>query len=822
MLHSQAEACEAGLEPQILQEWLREFDGREEDALTDLLLKEVQKWTHNCVDVDALQRRVMRAEETCKILTRKVSLLQTQLEKRNDYNLEEQDKSVSTILTATKSLKVSSNAEDEGISSSERSISPENIKRQAAINHQKGSPTQSHDQETTIDDVIEELRIIVKDAEEEFSDNIHDIKQQSNIEETVCNQESVKDTYRSSSKISLINPENYMYDRVFKRDEEMTLKNTNTNSNISQCQRKDEQITYFGNDQDYNTMSTSRLNLPCRMSKSSTEGSVKIVVKGPEVEEEIIPAIVHPQPPRRIPPCLSSILAIRHYDFTDHVETYNSHDEEIEEETLGDGSDSLLSASRLKYNSKHQVYERPIKSVNMDQLQKQMKNDTAVISSDQTDVKFKKNSDDFCYSDENHSKANKTMKNYEISNEFKSSRITDVKSKDENIDVCRQFESTPKGFNVSSAQFVDCTPTNPRTPHNSKYKNDMEKRRYLRRSVSHDYLESNVSSPRLRRSENRVECRIRKFESLNSFDDHRNLQNYVRLNSSENLNKREQTVLLTDTSKFHMRRSESFHHISQVTKKDHCSLKGKSDSGFFYITDFNLEPLVTRRSIDVPKSPNLLTKSLDRIDEGLDSIVNIVITEERNQWNEDKHLQLKLNKSQGEKQLTKSKSVINGDDFGVNSSEFNKQIIRENSIYKNKFLKNDELYNINDNQLRNDEFYEEERFREWNYHNELNYERSKDKINPENSSVILTKTGVRHNSFRQKGNIGNKLSCKSNESGVFIGQTYDTFGLGKSRFNAGKYSSSTQRAKGNSINRRNTTSSIEKRGKVTDVVSGLY
>ena len=76
----QAEACEAGLEPQVLQEWLKELDGREEDTLNDLLHKEVQKWSHNCVDVDALQRRVVRAEETCRILSKKVSALQTQLQ----------------------------------------------------------------------------------------------------------------------------------------------------------------------------------------------------------------------------------------------------------------------------------------------------------------------------------------------------------------------------------------------------------------------------------------------------------------------------------------------------------------------------------------------------------------------------------------------------------------------------------------------------------------------------------------------------------------------------------------------------------------------
>jgi hypothetical protein len=60
---------------------------------------------------------------------------------------------------------VSSSAEDEGISFSERSSSPENQPVKTPVIHGI-----DNDQETTIDDVIEELRIIVKDAEEELHD----------------------------------------------------------------------------------------------------------------------------------------------------------------------------------------------------------------------------------------------------------------------------------------------------------------------------------------------------------------------------------------------------------------------------------------------------------------------------------------------------------------------------------------------------------------------------------------------------------------------------------------------------------------------------
>lgn len=776
--------------------------------------------------MDALQRRVMRAEETCRILSKKVSLLQMQLEERNDRNLEMRDKSASTILvTAKNTAKVSSNAEDEGISSSERSSSPEDQKHQARTDRQKTSPTQSNDQETTIDDVIEELRIIVKDAEEEFSDKTQELKQCSNVDQEIVRNEhkSAKSKlYRSNSKISLNNSESYIYDKIAKKDQRVDSRmlRSNASSNASQNQIKGEQVTYFGNDQDYSTDSsvTKRLSPdgPRRMSKSSMEGSVKILVKGPDVEEAIVPAILHPQPPRRTPPCLSAIMAARHCDFADHAETYNSHDEEVEEETLGDGSDSLLSASRLKYNGKYQTYEGQTRGVSNDRLQKQTKSDAMLIDSSQIDVKFRKSLDDLRHLEESDAKSRKTLRSYEITNESKSQIISDVRPNN------RQFES--KGFETSSGQSADHRTIH---RHSSKYRSEVEKRKYLRRSASHDYIESNVSSPQSRRSGGRVKCRIRKFESLNSFDEHRSLQNYGRLDGSmENFGKREQPLLSSDTSKSKMRRSESFHHISYASKKDQCSSKGESDSGLFYITDFNLEPLVARRprSIDAPKSPNLLTKSLDRIDEGLDSMVDIVITQDQNQWNGGKR-RSKTSKSHDEKQLTRSKSartMIDLDDFCGDSTEFDKRLRRENSVSKTRQLKNDELYHVNNKQLRSDEFYEERRTREWNYHNELNYARNKGEVSSEDSPVILSKTGMRHSSFCQKDTIGNRFSSRLNESGIFAGRTYDTFGLGKSRFNAEKYSGN-QHIKESPIGRRNTTSSlIEKRGKVTDVVSGLY
>lgn len=801
----QAEACEAGLEPQVLQEWLKELDGREEDALNDLLHKEVQKWMHNCVDVDALQRRVVRAEETCRILSKKVSTLQTQLqqfqlEKLNNYNLEDREKV--TALSTKQSPKVSSNAEDEGISSSERSSSPENTKHQLRANHQKINASPDNDQETTIDDVIEELRIIVKDALEEFDDKNHEKNRTDHVadQELSCNDHASKaNVYRTNSKISLNNSverTDYAFDKVLKRNPaDAKVTKSNAGSNMSHSVIKGEQVTYFGNDRDCaDSSGARRVNSDTRrISKSSVEGSVKIVIKGPDVEDAIVPTILHPQPPRRSPPCLSAIMAVRHCDFVDHEEAYNSHDEEIEEETLGDGSDSLLSASRLKYNGKNQAYEEQVRNSGpVNEFQTQARKGTG----NDNDGEVKKSFDDLRHFSEGEVKDKKVARNYESSCGLKSRVTNESRS------------------NRTSDGFVQ--------KHSSKYRSEVEKRKHLRRSTSHDYLDSNASSPRLRRSgRSKVENHIRKFESLNSFDEHRSLQSYGRADSSENLNKQEQDFFVDENSRSRMRRSESFHHVSHVARKDQCSSRGGSDSGLFYVTDFNLEPLVTRRprSIEAPKSPSLLTKSLDRIDEGLDSMIDIVIMEEKGQWSSSKY-QSKTKKSREERQLVRSKSSRLEETRSCHELETKGR--KEES--RGKHLKSDEFYSghMNNKQLRSDELYEEQRNREWNCQNELNSAKKNNDLDFDCTPVILTKNGVRHNSFCQNENIGSRLSNISKDSGIFAGRTYDTFGLGKSRFNAGKYSGN-QQTKDSPIGRRNTTSSANgNRGKVTDIVSGLY
>lgn len=437
------------MEPQVLQEWLKEIDGHEEDALADILHKEIQKWSQNCVDVEALQRRVSRSEETCRILSKKITILQSQLqklqlEKINNYNSQERSK----IIDKKNNQKHSSNAEDEGISSSERSSSPEELKHRQT---NECVQMQDNDQETTIDDVIEELRIIVKDAEEEFED-----RNQTNL-----------------NQLTKVNIQNSL-----KKDEKKS-----TSIEIKNSNPKKNQVTYFGSDKSERIISRKTSSQDFGdISKSSNDRGVKIVVRGPDVEEAIVPAILHPQPPRRTASCLSVMLAVRNCDLVDDHEVYNSHDEEIEEETLGDGSDSLLSASRLKYNdgkinSNNNFDERVGNIAIVDQM--------------------------------------KVNENFEILRETRTNSASD-----KSIIIGNHLESksiSKKNNNNSGGQ-----------QQNHRHRSEVEKKKFLRRATSHDFLESNNSSPHSRRSGSRIEGKIRKFESLNSFDERQSLQNFSR------------------------------------------------------------------------------------------------------------------------------------------------------------------------------------------------------------------------------------------------------------------------------------------------------
>lgn len=60
--------------------------------------------------------------------------------------------------------------------------------------------------------------------------------------------------------------------------------------------------------------------------------------------------------------------------------------------------------------------------------------------------------------------------------------------------------------------------------------------------------------------------------------------------------------------------------------------------------------------------------------------------------------------------------------------------------------------------------------------------------------------------------------ARTGEAGIFGGRPCDAFGLGKNRFNAGKYSGSRLPREGHA----EAKTVVPKRGKVTDVISGLY
>ncbi|KAK0084265.1 hypothetical protein PV325_007339 [Microctonus aethiopoides] len=762
-LYIQAEACEAGLEPRILQEWLTEVEGRCEDTLTDLLRKEVQKWSQNCVDVDALQKRLVRAEETCTILGNKVALLQDQLsklqiEKRNGFNFSEINVE-SITKNQVETQRLSSNGEDEGISSSERSSSPDDLLRQ---NREIDNKIIDNDQETTIDDVIEELRIIVKDAEEE------DRKGQENFHDT----SRIISDRCTTTKLSL-NQE----DKIAQNADNIIKSKRDKLPNVLKHSKKIP-INYGNfNVEENSTNEIDQICLPSAVSKTPADGgSLKIVVKGAaDVEEAIVPAILYPQPPRRTPPCLSTILATGPDEFLEHPVIYHSHDDEdAEEETLGDGSDSLLSASRLKYNTNEQC----------DDLEGQLYlSKNGVTSRDQ-----------FHIDQHNERKEIKTLRNYDAG--IKS--INDLNQAPLCLEVYRQFESVAK--------------SNER----SRYKSEIEKKKLLRRSVSHDFLDAqNNSSLHSRKSASKVEGRIRKFESMNSFD------NCSQQNLSRNSGRR-RTCDNTNSRK--IRRSESCHQVSHSSRKDNSS-QGGSDSGLRYITDFDMEPsMVTRRlsSTEVISEPsNQLAKSLDRIDEGLDSLVDIVIggskdnnghaqkisrkypkeKDFRNFRLEDKQQSMSNNIFLEQARPSKKSSIIGLEiKNGTRGSSGNSRP-RTNDHYNGIY---------NSSVLRNDELYQMDRVHR-NHQNELNlYGKMPNFMNDINNSPFHYEKSP------------NKFFI--NDSGIFLasGKPHDAFGLGKNRFNAGKYSGNPPPTDNIGLRRNSVSKLTAKCGKVTDILSGLY
>ncbi|KAF7996897.1 hypothetical protein HCN44_002543 [Aphidius gifuensis] len=481
-LYIQAEACEAGLEPKILEDWLVDIDNdNEQDTLTELLKIEIKKWSNNCVDVDELEKRLEKAEETCLILGNKVTILQNKIKKlKFDKSNNNSHENIEILPTNNIKLKrLSSNIDDEGISSSERSSSPDNICNK---NKKIENKIKDNDQETTIDDVIEELRIIVKDAEEE-------------------------------DRVGLIN------------DNDKKKYNSISNNNI--IVTRDDDMDYYA---------CVNKNKDNKNNNASTEiidnDSLKIIVKSANnIEDEIIPAILYPQPPRRALPCLSTILATRNDEFINNSSpvVFNSHDDDddvddAEEETLDDGSDSLLSASKLKYNTN--------------------KNDC--INIEEEKFYYAKNHE------ETYKKFNKISKSYH-DNSSKNSSNNIVTNGAKKIQVKGKL-------------------------------NDYDKKKSVERSMSHDYISNNNLIYDFNNDNHKIFSRIKKFESLNSFDN-----TNFNINSNEKHDK--SATRQSNEIKKKIRRSESCHQVFNETKNDNLSNKGGSDSGLQYITDYNLQTI---------------------------------------------------------------------------------------------------------------------------------------------------------------------------------------------------------------------------------------
>lgn len=125
--------------------------------------------------------------------------------------------------------------------------------------------------------------------------------------------------------------------------------------------------------------------------------------------------------------------------------------------------------------------------------------------------------------------------------------------------------------------------------------------------------------------------------------------------------------------------------------------------------------------------------------------------------------------------------------------------------------------------LRSDELYDDGRNRQWNFHNEVDgFRRVNDFSTNRNTMTINARNGPPRDNYVNDG-ITSKYS--TNDSGVYLPSgRYDAFGLGKNRFNAGKYSGHPATCQDNDIGvRRNSAASlVAKRGKVTDILSGLY
>lgn len=434
--------------------------------------------------------------------------------------------------------------------------------------------------------------------------------------------------------------------------------------------------------------------------------SLKIVVKSANnIEDEIIPAILYPQPPRRTLPCLSTLLVTRNDEFINNSSpvVFPSHDDvdDAEEETLDDGSDSLLSASKLKYNNN--------------------KNNSINIEEDK--LYFAKNHN------EAYKKFNKISKSY---HDNSSNNIVTNEAKKIQVKL-----------------------------------NDNDKKKSVQRSMSHDYISNNNFIYDFNNENHKIFSRIKKFESLNSFD---NTNFYINSNEKHDKSSTKQS----NEIKKKIRRSESCHQVFNETKNDNLSNKGGSDSGLQYITDYNLQTVMINSKIS--DKNNKLSKSLDKIDE-----TNITIMKNK-------------------KKCTRQFSEMNSTNNHYKKENY---LIKKSTDYNNYngHLKNDDIYidkKTIDNQQKLQ--YKKHIISDNNMKNNL----------PIISSIGCDKT-IKF-SFTDTGGMYLPNTCRS----------HDKFNIGKNRFNAGKYSGDLLTTNNHGLSKNILSSNSSKRGKVTDIISGLY
>ncbi|XP_023246354.1 uncharacterized protein LOC106643131 [Copidosoma floridanum] len=675
-LYIQAETCEAGLEPRILQEWLRQpdpaadaYDEHDETGgrpLGELLREEVGKWSRHCVDVDALQLRARIAEESCRALTKKVAVLQRQLQILQLERMNEHNPRVDV------DKKISSSAEDEGISFSERSSSPVDPKPRRATNNNQ----MDNDQETTIDDVIEELRIIVKDAEEE----LHDWNQLSSknnaprsglfSEEAAPSTKGIKNGLPSKARVCLRNSEeNARLDRDLKK-------------------------------------TSLKILVPGAKIKNRDILDVDIEARNGHEDEDkesvIVPAIIHPQPPRRAAGSCQLLLSHRYQTADHHYPQDIDHhqgimieacvdsdpdeqdlllmardnvDDEDDDDIIDDGSDSLLSASRLDNNYHHCQQDGRRRHQSRRSL------DTSATA----ELKLE------------------SLADFEIS-----------ESVFDELRVAKRSSSHPRAAEPGNNNSV--RPLHPRCSNTVQRRT--ERRKYLRRCQSQDHIreprqadESTCSLKSLRGSGRVVLEQIRKFESLNGLEE------------------RDQQPVL--------RRSESFHQ-TRLSPTPQAGGEGRE------------------------RHQRSMTKSLDRIDEARSSHAGKNVEKRRKLSASDERHK--------DDRRRKQRSVA--DDYAKR-----KYRVAEDAKYTSFF----------------------------------------------------------DGSGGKKQSSGRDYRQPSDPK-IFANRAHDVLGFGKNRFNAGKYSGSSgahhalqtppQQFHASKLAPRHATSSsstaLNARNKVTDVVSGLY